>query len=62
MDAARTCVRLGCEAVTVAYRRSQETKCQPCCLNTKKPVLKAFNSNGSLPVGVEGTDKVEGQI
>ncbi|MDU1247535.1 MAG: FAD-dependent oxidoreductase, partial [Veillonella sp.] len=24
MDAARTCVRLGCEAVTVAYRRSQE--------------------------------------
>ena len=24
MDAARTCVRLGCESVTVAYRRSQE--------------------------------------
>ena len=47
MDAARTCVRLGCEAVTVAYRRSQN-KCQPCCLNTKKPALKAFNSNGSL--------------
>ena len=24
LDAARTCVRLGCKSVTVAYRRSQE--------------------------------------
>ena len=59
MDAARTCVRLGCnESVTVTYRRSQN-KCQHCCLNTKL-VLKAFNSMVRFSSRRRGKDKVEG--
>ena len=60
MDAARTCVRLGCESVTVAYRRSQEQ--MPALLSE----YEEARAEGvqfpwfASPVGVEGTDKVEG--
>lgn len=60
MDAARTCVRLGCEAVTVAYRRSQEQ--MPALLSEYEEARAEgvqFQWFAS-PVGVEGTDKVEG--
>ena len=60
MDAARTCVRLGCESVTVAYRRSQEQ--MPALLSEYEEARAEgvqFQWFAS-PVGVEGTDKVEG--
>ena len=60
MDAARTCVRLGCEAVTVAYRRSQEQ--MPALLSEYEEARAEgvqFQWFAS-PVGVEGKDKVEG--
>ncbi|MDU7787959.1 MAG: FAD-dependent oxidoreductase, partial [Veillonella sp.] len=59
MDAARTCVRLGCEAVTVAYRRSQEQ--MPALLSEYEEARAEgvqFQWFAS-PVGVEGTDKVK---
>ena len=60
MDAARTCVRLGCESVTVAYRRSQEQ--MPALLSEYEEARAEgvqFQWFAS-PVGVEGKDKVEG--
>ncbi|MDU1674052.1 MAG: FAD-dependent oxidoreductase [Veillonella sp.] len=59
-DRVRTCVRLGCEAVTVAYRRSQEQ--MPALLSEYEEARAEgvqFQWFAS-PVGVEGTDKVEG--
>ena len=47
MDAARTCVRLGCESVTVAYRRSQEQ--MPALLSEYEEArAEGVQSNGSL--------------
>ena len=60
MDAARTCVRLGCESVTVAYRRSQEQ--MPALLSEYEEARAEgvqFQWFAS-PVAVEGKDKVEG--
>ena len=60
MDAARTCVRLGAESVTVAYRRSQEQ--MPALLSEYEEARAEgvqFQWFAS-PVAVEGKDKVEG--
>ena len=60
MDAARTCVRLGCKSVTVAYRRSQEQ--MPALLSEYEEARAEgvqFQWFAS-PVAVEGKDKVEG--
>ena len=58
MDAARTCVRLGAESVTVAYRRSQEQ--MPALLSEYEEARAEgvqFQWFAS-PVAVEGKDKV----
>ncbi len=57
MDAARTCVRLGAESVTVAYRRSQEQ--MPALLSEYEEARAEgvqFQWFAS-PVAVEGKDK-----
>ena len=60
MDAARTCVRLGAESVTVAYRRSQEQ--MPALLSEYEEARAEgvqFQWFAS-PVAVEGKDKGKG--